>query len=229
MHMRNMKTLNHLFLLITLVVTAAQAMAQHSPLTIDESDTLLLTKVCTSNQKVKIDRVFRARGFSFTPEKEIELKEGEYIIVTNLNTGIPDIIICGNDMIATKSSSIRKFILTKIVSVKGFGGFSEFLSNYTWYMVEDTLYIPTKYLLDKRHAFLLKTIPGDDWLSPIPRDTISNELVLTKDYFNKNNFRLEPGKGYQFRVEYWEGHDCKEVITDNFKLEYLPKYKREHE
>ncbi len=222
-----MKSLKELFLFLSLLLVSQVALSQNSPLSIEKSDLLLLTKVGTSNQQVKIDGALRTKGFRFTPDKKIELHKGEYIKVTNLNTGVPDIRICGNDLINTQSSTISKYIQVKKASGKGVAEYGKFLERLPWYMVEDTLYIPTKYLLDNHHAFLLKTIHGNKYLSPICYDKKTKELVLTKDYFIKNSIDLTPGNVLQFRVEYWEGHDKSQVLTDNFYLEYIPIISRE--
>ena len=217
--MRYLKKIFNLLLLFVVQVT----IAQNSPLSIKTSDLLLLTKVGTPNQQVKIDGLMRKIGYRFGPDKKIELKKGEYIKVTNLETGIPDIKISGNDLVKTKTSTISDFIRKKTAGSKGTGSFGDFLEAYPWYMIEDTLYIPTDYLLDNRHAFFLKTIPGNEMLPQIPYDSKTNELVLTKDYFVKFcKTKLNPGRVFQFRVEYWEGHEMSEVITDNFFLEYIP-------
>ena len=213
-----------LLVLITSIVTHIATIAQNSPLFINKGDSLLLTIVGTSNQHVKIDGVWRKKGFRFTPDKELQLNKGEYIKVTNLNTGIPYITISGNDLIQTQSSTISLFIQKRKAAGKGYGEFGAFLELFTWYIVEDTLYIPTNYQLDNRHAFFLKTIPGNEYLSPIPYDYTTNELVLTKDYFIQNGIPLTSGKEFQFRVEYLEGHTKSEAITDNFFIEYIPTY-----
>ena len=210
------------FTLLVLILFAQVAISQNSPLHIETDNLLLLTKVATSNQQVKIDGIMRTVGYRFTPDKEICLKEGEYIQVTNLSSGIPDITICGNELIETQTSTIGSFIQKKKAAGKGPGGFGCFLEKYTWYIIEDTLYIPTNYLLDNRHAFILKTIPGNKILSQVPYDYTTNELVLTKDYFTRNDIFLKPNKKYQFRVEYWEGHTKSKAITDRLFIEYIP-------
>lgn len=225
--MRDMNFNKKLLTLFLMILVAQVAISQNSPLSIKEGDLLLLTKVGTSNQKVKIDGAYRTKGFRFTPEKKIELGTGEYIKVTNITTGIPEIKICGNDLIQTQSSTINNFIQARKAADKGANGFGAFLEKYTWYMIEDTLYIPTNYLLDNRHAFFLKTIPGNIMLPQIPYDYTTNELVLTKDYFVRNDIHLTPESIFQFRVEYWEGHHLSEVITDNFYIEYIPFFKEE--
>ena len=213
------------FLLLTVLLVAQASIAQNSPLSIKESDLLLLTKVCTSNQQVLIDGAFRTKGFRFTSKATIELNKGEYIKVTNLNTGMPDIRISGNDLIITKTSTIGTFIQVKKAGGKGSDNYGNFLERFPWFMAEDTLYIPTQFLLDNHHAFLLKTIHGNKYFSPIPYDKKTNELVLTKDYFIRNGIYLTPGIVLQFRVEYWEDHDKTKVLTDKFYLEYIPFFR----
>ncbi len=222
--MRDMDYIKKFFTLLVMILVTHVAISQNSPLSIKEGDLLLLTKVGTSNQQVKIDGAYRKKGFRFTPEKKIDLKKGEYVKVTNISTGIPDIKICGNDLIQTQSTTISNFIQARKAAGKGANGFGDFLDNYTWYMIEDTLYIPTNYLLDNSHAFFLKTIPGNKMLPAIPYDFTTNELVLTKDFFLYNGFPLSSDNRYQFRVEYWEGHTNSKVITDNLFIEYLPNY-----
>ena len=228
-NIKNCQTMSNLYrflLLLIMFVSAQIAVAQHTSLSIYDGDTLKLVKVATSTNQIKIDGVWRTRGYNFTPDKNIELDKGEYIVVTDLTQGIFNITICGDELIETKASTVERFIHTKGARTKGSNNFGEFLSRFTWYIVEDTLYIPTKYLLDNDHGFLLKPIPGNDFLKcPINFDAQTNELVLTKTYFEDScNFSLTPGCKYQFRVEYWEGHNLRDVITNSFIIKYIPKF-----
>lgn len=198
--------------------------AQHSVLAIEDGDVLKLTKVYTPNRQIKIDGKWRKADYCFTIDKRIEFKKGQYIQVLNLNTGIPDITISGDELIRTNTSTIRDYILVKMAGGKGGGGFARFLEKCPWSMVEDTLYIPTKYLLDNRHAFFLKSIPDNIALPPIPYDKTTNELVITKEFLLKNGVNCSDYSNLRFRVEYWEGHTKSEAITDNFVIEYIPKF-----
>lgn len=228
-NIKNRLTMNNIYrflFLLIMFVSAQVAVAQHTSLSIYDGDTLKLIKVGTSTKQIKIDGVWRTRGYNFTPDKSIELDKGEYIVVTDLTQGIFNITICGNELIETNASTVERFIHTKGARTKGSDGFGKFLSSFTWYIVEDTLYIPTKYLLDNDHGFLLKPIPGNDFLKcPINFDPPTNELVLTKTYFEDScNFPLTPGLKYQFRVEYWNKDEFVEFITDKFFVEYILKF-----
>lgn len=214
-----------LLLLLILSIIPFVVFSQHSSLSINQGDTLLITKVKTNTQTVKINGTPRTKGYCFTIDNRIDLSQDEYIVVTNLSTGTPYITICGNDLIETHSSTISGFIQKRMAGNKGEGGFDSILARYTWYLVEDTLYIPTNYLVDNQHGFFLKTIPGNRYFDrAVPYDAKTKELVFTKDYFQRNGIHFTTGHKYQFRVEYWIGHSESEVITDKFFLDYIEKH-----
>ena len=217
--------IHRLLLLFTLSMIPFLTFSQHSHLSIDQGDTLLITKVGTKTQTVNVNGTPRTKGYCFTSDSRIDLNQGDYIVVTNLSTGIPKITICGDELIETQSSTISQFIQKRMVGHKGSNGFGYFLENITWYLVEDTLYIPTNYLVDNQHGFFLKTIPGNRYLDrAVPYFAKTKELVFTKDYFLRNGIIFTPGHNYQFRVEYWEGHNKSECITDKFFIEYIEKH-----
>lgn len=217
-----MKT-HRLLLLFTLSIIPFVAFSQHSSLFFNHGDTLKITEVKTNTQKVIIDGTPRTIGYCFTIDSNIDLKKGDYIIVDNLSTGFIDITICGDELIETQSSTLFEYIQKRTAGHKGENGFGGILGGYTWYIVEDTLYIPTQYLLDNRHGFFLKTITENRYLRAVPYDARTKELVFTKDYFLSNGIHFTTGQKIQFRVEYWEGHHKSECITDKFFLEYIEK------
>ncbi len=217
---------NHrLLLLLTLSFIPFVAFSQHTSLYFNHGDTLKIIEVKTNTQTVTIDGAPRTIGYCFTIDSNIDLNKGDYIIVDNLSTGCIDITICGDELAVTRSSRLSTYIQKRMAGNKGyFDGFGSFLEEYSWFIVEDTLYIPTDYFLDNQHGFFLKTITENRYLKrAVPFDTKTNELVFTKDYFLENGIHFTPGQKYQFRVEYWEGHNKSEFITDKFFLEYIEK------
>ncbi len=212
-----------IFILIMLFFVQGTTYAQNSVLAINDGDILKLTKVHTPNKMVNIGGVPRETGFRFKSDQRIVLKKGQYIRVTNMTTGIPNIVISGDDFINTNTNTIKGFILKKMAGGKGEDGFGVFLENYPWTMIEDTLYIPTDYQLDNSHGFILKTIPGNNVLSPIPYDFTTNELVITKNYLLKNYIDIPKDGVLQFRVEYWESHISSQFITDKLIIQYIKK------
>lgn len=223
-----------LFLISILALVFLQVCAQNSNLLVNESDTLRLDKIFTSNHKVKIDSVWRSRGYFFRASQKIELNENEYIVFTNLSTGRPQLRVCNKDFDDTIKISIFDVFSARMLATKGIQAPNDPINSYPstnyfdiypWNMIEDTLLIPTKYILDEIHGFILKTIPGNIVLEPVPFDYTTNELVLSKDYFMENGILLEDGKDYQFRLEYWEGNSKTEVITDYFIIHFIPIFK----
>lgn len=210
-----------IFMFLMSLIVHNTTNAQNSILTIKDGDILKLTKVHTPSQKVNIGGALREKGYRFKFNKKIVLERGQYIRVTNMNTGIPNIVISGDDFINTNTNTIKDFILIRYFCGKGKNGFGDFLGSYPWTMLEDTLYIPTNYQLDNTHAFILKTIPGNIILSPVPYDFTTNELVITKNYLIKNNVDIPENGILQFRIEYWEGHTKGQVITDNLIIKYI--------
>ena len=212
------------FILIISLFVQDKTYAQNSIFAINDGDELKITKVHTPSQKVSIGGVLRGQGFRFKSDKKIILSKGQYIRVTNMTTGIPDIVISGDDFTNTNTNTVKGFILTRGACGKGGNGFGEFLEKYPWTMVGDTLYIPTDYQLDSNHAFILKTIPGNIVLTPIPYDFTTNELVITKSYLIRNNVCIPEDGILRFQVEYWKGHTNGKVLTDNFIINYIKEY-----
>jgi len=223
-----------LFLISILALVFLQVCAQNDIRLVNDSDILRVDKIFTSNHMVKIDSVWRSRGYFFRASQKIELNENEYIEFTNLSTGRPQLRVCNKDFNNKKKISIFDVFSARMLGTKGIQDSNDPINSYPskyyfdiypWNMIEDTLLIPTNYILDEIHGFILKTIPGNKILEPVPFDYTTNELILSKDYFLENGILLEDGKDYQFRLEYWEGDSKSEVITDYFIIHYVPIFK----
>ena len=80
----------------------------------------------------------------------------------------------------------------------------------------------SKYKDKKRNGFYLTTIPGNKRLTPIPFYPKTNELVLSKEFFDENQIRIDDGQTHRFLVEYYEITGRHDTISDNFKIEYIP-------
>lgn len=196
--------------------------AQHSPLSIKPTDVLRITSVGTPSKTIWIDGEYRTAKYRFKSTAKIKFRKNEYLNVTNCSTGDFDIRISGNEIIDAKASTIHDFILTRIAGQpKGRESFRRLIENYTWYIVQDTLYIPTDYILDKSHFFIMKPIPGDVSF-PIPYDYTTNELCITRDYLLKRGVDMYNKRKYLFRIEYVNGSNVNEFISDNFVIEYIP-------
>lgn len=190
---------------------------------IRDNDSLRIELVGTKSHIIMINGISYYKGSVILANQDLKLSKGEYLKVTNKRTGA-SFYISHKDFKLTGTSSASTYIKKRYAAGKGKSDFGAILRSYPWQMVNDTLRIPTTMKLDKKHGFILRTIPGDIALSPIPYDPETNELILTKDYFLDNNIRIKKGQDYTFHVEYW-ADDENRAITDGFVIQYIPRVK----
>lgn len=222
-----MKTLNQSLIvgLLLLTVLVSFGFRNHkTQIDIRDNDSLRIEFVGTKSHKVIVDNKIKcSKGSVFLANQHLKLSKGEYIKVTNKRTGA-SFYLSAKGFKLTGTSSASTFIRKRYAAGKGVSNFGEMLQLYPWQMVNDTLRIPTTMKLDNKHGFILKTIPGNKALSPIPYDIETNELVLSKNYFLDNGIQMKKGNDYTFHVEYWTGDENK-AITDRFIIQYIPLVK----
>lgn len=215
MRLTNLKTV----LTILFVLSSTMSFAQHSILKTNDSDLLRIDGIYApgSNNQIKIDGKWRSMKSNqkdriITPNSKIELKGNEYIVFTNLRTGQGQQRICGADFESTNTSTIAHFVQRKNAGTKGgnnIDNYRDFIERYSWYMIEDTLYIPTHFMLDDNHGFSMQLLFSDIVLMGVPVDTTTSELVITKDFIEKDSMgndtgiKLEPDKEYAFGLFYY--------------------------
>lgn len=210
--------------LILSIFTTSVLIAQNSLLSIKPTDELRITSVGTPSKTIWIDGEYRIAKYRFKSTAKIKFNKDEYLVVTNCTSGQFGITISGNQLIDTKSSTINDFIKTRIAGQpKGRKGFAKFLEGVIWSMIEDTLYVSTSFLLDDNHFFIFTPIPGDRAYS-VPYDYNTNELCITKDYLLQIGVDIYNNRRQLFRMEYVNGGNNREFISDNFEIEYIPKY-----
>ena len=217
-----MKNPNKIFFVALLLIAVCLSFGYSKRKTvgsIERDDRLRIEKVGNKTGKVKIDDTPHKRGDKFIANQRITLLGSEYIVVTNMRTGARQ-TLTNKELRLSKTSSFYTFIRKKYAAGKGQSDFKSLLERYPWPMIEDTVRVPTSMRLDDDHGFVLKTIPGYRELSPVPFDPETNELILTKEYFQENEINLEEGSDYTFFVIYWEVPDH-QIITDNFIIYYI--------
>ena len=217
-----MKNPNKIFFVALLLIAVCLSFGYSKRKTvasIERDDRLRIETVGNKTGTVLIDDTLRKRGDKFIAKQKITLLDNEYIVVTNMRTGARQ-TLRNSELRSSKTSSFYTFIRKKHAAGKGRSDFKALLERYPWPMIEDTIRIPTSMRLDDDHYFVLKTIPGYKELTPIPYDPETNELVLTKEYFQENNIKLEEGIDYTFFVDYWYFPDH-QVLTDSFIIQYV--------
>lgn len=219
-----MKTKKRFYIIALLLVPICLLLlVSNSAIDINQNDQLRVDYVGTKSHQVKIDYVNREKGFVFLAKSKISLADKEYIKATLLKSQ-SIIYVCGKGLRLTKTSSIYDYIAKRGAHGKGAprDEFKMALESYPWQMINDTILITSPFELDDDHYFILTTIPGNKRLTPVEYYPITNELVLTKDYFKQNHIDIKENVEYQFRVDYYNKGECEETITDDFKFEYIP-------
>lgn len=222
-----MKTLKQPLIVVLLLMTILMSFGfrnHKTQIDIRDNDSLRIEFVGTKSHRVIVDNKIKcSKGSVFLANQHLKLSKGEYLKVTNKRTGA-SFYISHKDFKLTGTSSASTYIKKRYAAGKGKSDFGSILQSYPWQMVNDSLIIPTSMKLDNKHGFILKTIPGNMKLSPIPFDPETNELVLTKRYFLDNNIQLKKGRDYTFHVEYW-ADDENRAITNCFVIQYIPRVK----
>lgn len=219
----NMK--KHIFVIAVLIsaVSICVGFRTHkSYVDIRDTDSLRIEFVGSKDKKVEIKKIRRSQGFVFLAKEKVAFSEGEYIKVTNKRTGV-SFYVSQKGFKLTGTSNVSAYIKKRHAAGKGKSDFGAILQSYPWQMVNDTLRIPTVMQIDDDHGFILRTI-NDNMELKVPFDTVTNELVLTKDYFLDNHIQLIENNDYIFLVEYWD-HNNFEAITDRFIIQYIPVIK----
>lgn len=217
-----MKNPNKIFFVALLMIAVCLSFGYSKRKTvgsIERDDRLRIEKVGNKTGIVKIDDTPHKRGDKFIANQRVTLLDSEYIVVTNMRTGARQ-TLTNKELRWSNTSSLNTFIRKKYAAGKGRSDFKALLERYPWPMIEDTIRIPTSMRMDDNHYFFLKTIPDYRELSPIPFDTVTNELVLTKEYFQENDIQLEEESDYSFFVIYWDEPNL-QVITDEFIIQYF--------
>ena len=217
-----MKNPNKIFFVALLLIAVCLSFGyskRKSVVSIEREDRLRIEKVGNKTGRVKIDDIPHKRGDKFIAKQRIALFGNEYIVVTNMRTGARQ-TLHSSELKSSNTSSFYTFIRKKYAAGKGQSDFKALLERYPWPMIEDTIRIPTSMRLDDDHGFVLKTIPDYRELSPVPFDPETNELVLTKEYFQENDMQLEDGINYTFFVIYWDLPDY-QTLTDSFVIQYI--------
>lgn len=210
-----------IFSLLMIACLCISLSRRQSCIDIKEGDYLRIEFIGTSSKEVLINSVNRSIGFEFPAIHKVTLKNGEYIKVRNKRTGAP-FYICNDDFEKTHTNTAYAFILERYP--RGKGGISNFtntLEIYPWHMINDTIIIYCSMTLDENHGIILRTIPGDIELTPVPFLPETNELVFSKHFFIENNIIIDDGNDHVFHVEYWDS-DKPHAITDKFIIKYNP-------
>ncbi len=210
-------------LLLVVVPICFFLLAGNSSINIADNDELRIDYVGSKSHKVKIDNVYREKGYCFRAKAKIELADKEYLKVTLLKTQSL-LYICGKGLRLTKTNSISGYVGKRSAHGKGspYDEFKGSLESYPWQMISDTILITSPFVLDRNHYFIFTHISDNKRLTPVPYYPHTNELVLSKEYFQRNQMEIKEGKEYCFRVDYYIQGKCEKTITENFKFEYLP-------
>lgn len=187
---------------------------------IKDTDTLWLEHVGTKTGIVTIDGMKLSQGCEFIANKFVDLKNNDYIIVINKRTG-DELEISAKGLESTNKKTVSSFIRTRCGVEKGISDFGELLESFPWQMINDTINIPTAMILDDSHYFILKTIPGNIDIKRIPYNPETNELVLTKTFFQENNIDLIEDIDFTFYMEYCDD-EGRIAVTDKFIIQYIP-------
>lgn len=185
---------------------------------IKDSDTLVIEAVGTRTGYVKIgeNKENCAKGSTFRATDKVFLDSDEYLKVRNLRTRRV-IEICYESFLKKNLPSGSSFIKLKMAASKSSNDFSSYISTFSpWYLIEDTVRIECTYKLNTTDCgFILRTIPGDKELTPVPFDTETNELILTSDYFfERNRILPEEINSLLFRMEYWNNGKVTPIASD---------------
>lgn len=238
-----------LTLIVIFLLSSTVSFAQHSILQTKDSDLLRIDGIYApnSNNQIKIggqlrsmksnqqNRIFSSKDKIDTAALKTKNGDGGYIEYTNLRTRQGQLRICWGDFVSTKTSTIHDFIVNKkSAGTKGRGNkiqeYGDFIGRYPWYMIEDTLYIPTNLTLDDNHGFSMELLFSNIELMGVPADITTGELVITKDFIEKDSIgndtgiKLESGQEYGFVLNYWY-RNKKTEITKSFFIRYIPKIK----
>ena len=219
-----MKTKKRIYIIALLLVPICLfLLLSNSAIDINQNDKLRIDYVGTKSHQVKIDYINREKGFVFQAKAKIGLADNEYIKATLLKSQ-SILYVCGKGLKLTKTSSINDYIAKRCAHGKGAPReeFRMALESYPWQMISDTILITSPLTLDKDHYFILTSIPGNQRLTPVPYYSVTNELVLSKEYFEQNHIDIKEKVEYCFRVDYYIKGEYEETITDDFKFEYIP-------
>lgn len=198
---------------------------KYSVIDISKNDELRIEYVGTKTETVTINGIERKKRDVFKANAKIHLGEREYIKVTHKKSGAL-IFISGKGLRLSGKNSVVSFIHKRYARGKGFSDFTKTIESFPWQMTSDTILISSPFTLDKEHYFILKTVPGNKRLSPVPYYSPTNELVISNQYLQKNGIFLEEGHEYGFHIEYIDlVNNVSEAVSDNFIFEYIPLIK----
>lgn len=92
----------------------------------------------------------------------------------------------------------------------------------TWYMVGDTLRIPSTLPLGNNMVYVASPISIENSTKMVlPYDKETNEIVITYDFLLRKNIKLEESDKLLLNIEYGENGASFEHVTSDMIIEYI--------
>lgn len=225
--MRHPKILLAFLLAIVVSFTSFAKVKKNTMGDVLPSDIFKIEFVNTPDGKITIGNKSYSKDGRFSASNPISWDNlNHYIDVVNTRNG-NRYRISGHSYKDVKESSLNNYIRAKYTADKGGADFDkliqsnrEFLSQYTWDIIQDKLMIPFNLLLDDNHGIIFFSIP-DDIQIVADYDDETNELIITSEMLRAKGIDPKQIGKYVFHVEY-EYDGKRKALTDEFRMRYIP-------
>lgn len=203
--------------------TSTWAAGKTSKGDVNPSDQFQIDFVNTPNGKIVIGEKDLEKGGIFLASQTIRWQNKKnWIEISNTRTGYR-YKVSGYSYDEVGENSLNNFIRKRYTASKGFDdalrSTGEFLSRYTWDIIDGELRIPINLQLDDSHGIILNAIPSNIEIVA-DYDDETNEIIITSEILSSRG--IEPSKvgQYVFHVEYVH-NGIRNALTDEFRMRYI--------